>query len=212
MRRLAFAAFFTVAVFLAILTSASASSSTDQLIAKWNELNSKCRGGSGDNPKTLEACDARDELSSILEAMGYSYGCDGEAGYQSFWRNDCGNYQSAEQANSSSTDPIKLLYEYQNDGTTVIGLQATADSVKINKVTVNRGNCKSVMDAAMGIYGMPEGSFEGLANSFFGLGPVFQKKLPASVRFGELWVEQYACLAIEVRVTTNKGEWTWTLE
>lgn len=139
-------------------------------------------------------------------------GSEGHPAGERWWRNDCEGYQSAEQASSSSTDPIKLLYEYQNDGTTVIGLRATADGVKINKVTVNRGNCKSIMDAVMGVYGMPEGSFEGLANSFFGLGPVFQKKLPASVRFGELWVEQYACLAIEVRVTTNKSEWTLTLE
>jgi hypothetical protein len=139
-------------------------------------------------------------------------GSEGHPAGERWWRNDCEGYQSAEQASSLSTNPIKLLYVYQNDGTTVIGLRATADSVKINKVTVNSGNYKSVLDAVMGIYVMPEGSFEELPNSFFGLGPVFQKKSPASVRFGELWVEQYACLAIEVRVITNKSGWTLTLE
>jgi len=64
---------------------------TTELIRKWNEINSKCRGGSGDAPDTWKACDERNKLTNEITRLGYTYGCDGDAGYQSYWRNDCGS-------------------------------------------------------------------------------------------------------------------------
>jgi len=61
----------------------------DKLIAEWLDLNSKCRGGRGDDPLTEKYCEARELLSPRIEAHGYTYGCDGDFGYQLHWRKDC---------------------------------------------------------------------------------------------------------------------------
>jgi hypothetical protein len=55
------------------------------LINQEEALNEKCRGGSGDNPKTLKACDARDALLGQIEAKGWCYGHAGQAGYERDW-------------------------------------------------------------------------------------------------------------------------------
>ena len=58
----------------------------DALIQRWNDLNSDCRGGSGDDPKTLEACDERDQtVGRALEDLGWCYGKEDQAGYQMQW-------------------------------------------------------------------------------------------------------------------------------
>jgi hypothetical protein len=44
-----------------------------ELIEKETNWNDLCRGGSGDNPKTVEACDKRDGLVNILKSKGYCY-------------------------------------------------------------------------------------------------------------------------------------------
>lgn len=48
--------------------------SIQQLIDQEDELNDRCRGGSGDDPKTLTACDRRDQLYSQIQAKGWCYG------------------------------------------------------------------------------------------------------------------------------------------
>lgn len=46
-----------------------------QKMIEYNEvLNEKCRGGSGDNPKTWQACKQRDELTKKIKKKGYCYG------------------------------------------------------------------------------------------------------------------------------------------
>ena len=55
------------------------------MIVNWNDLNGKCRGGSGDDPKTFQACEARDALSPKIEAQGFCYGENAEFGYQQRW-------------------------------------------------------------------------------------------------------------------------------
>lgn len=42
-------------------------------IGEWAEANSQCRGGSGDNPATLAACDQRDRLFRELSDSGLCY-------------------------------------------------------------------------------------------------------------------------------------------
>jgi hypothetical protein len=55
------------------------------MIAQSNELNSRCRGGSGDDPRTHQACAARNALGLQLEAQGFCYGENAEFGYQARW-------------------------------------------------------------------------------------------------------------------------------
>lgn len=60
--------------FLADETSSSdPASSVNVLIEKWEGLNENCRGGSGDDPDTMKACDQRSGVSERLEALGYCY-------------------------------------------------------------------------------------------------------------------------------------------
>ena len=54
-------------------------------IMRWQDLNSACRGGSGDNPATLQACDARDAAFDSLDALGWCYGEPGQAGFETEW-------------------------------------------------------------------------------------------------------------------------------
>lgn len=49
------------------------------------ELNDLCRGGSGDDPKTMQACDDRNAVEVRLYAAGWCYGKHGQAGYQMKW-------------------------------------------------------------------------------------------------------------------------------
>ena len=56
-----------------------------KLILSEKELDNKCRGGSGNDPKTFEACDARDALAVKLNKLGWCYGKSNEAGYQMKW-------------------------------------------------------------------------------------------------------------------------------
>lgn len=45
-----------------------------KLIEKVEILNDKCRGGSGDDPKTMKACEDRDNLILKIESKGYCWG------------------------------------------------------------------------------------------------------------------------------------------
>jgi hypothetical protein len=56
------------------------------LLRDWEALNAACRGGSGDDPRTQEACARRDELDRRLAAAGWCYGRPGDLGYQRAWR------------------------------------------------------------------------------------------------------------------------------
>jgi hypothetical protein len=56
-----------------------------KLIRQWEVANENCRGGSGDDPKTLKACDVREKLARQLEAAKWCYGKEGQSGYQYTW-------------------------------------------------------------------------------------------------------------------------------
>ncbi|MFC3690862.1 hypothetical protein [Chenggangzhangella methanolivorans] len=73
---------------IALLAPADASARSDAfeaLIAQWTDLNSACRGGSGDDPKTMKACDERETIGARLKKGGWCYGRPGDAGYQRNW-------------------------------------------------------------------------------------------------------------------------------
>lgn len=44
------------------------------LIEKTEILDDKCRGGSGDDPKTMKACDDREHIIKKIEKKGYCWG------------------------------------------------------------------------------------------------------------------------------------------
>lgn len=53
------------------------------LMSRWHELNTLCRGGSGDRPSTHAACEERDgPIARQLADAGICYGREGEYGYQ----------------------------------------------------------------------------------------------------------------------------------
>lgn len=48
--------------------------SSEQLIEEWDMADEDCRGGSGDDPATQEACEQRTALSEQLEKAGWCFG------------------------------------------------------------------------------------------------------------------------------------------
>ena len=54
-------------------------------IADVDRLNDKCRGGSGDSPDTIAACEQRDELIGELKRLGWCYGPDYEIEAKKRW-------------------------------------------------------------------------------------------------------------------------------
>lgn len=57
----------------------------DTLIARWGEQNSQCRGGSGDDPKTMAACRERGKTGREIDARGWCYGKKDQIGAQYQW-------------------------------------------------------------------------------------------------------------------------------
>lgn len=55
------------------------------LLARWQDENGRCRGGSGDDPETYQACGARSLTENKLTKAGWCYGREGEAGFQMEW-------------------------------------------------------------------------------------------------------------------------------
>jgi hypothetical protein len=63
--------------------------SGDELLARYRSLNSACRGGSGDDPRTQQACVERDRVVAALQRSGYCHGRRGQIGAQMSWHR-CG--------------------------------------------------------------------------------------------------------------------------
>jgi hypothetical protein len=55
------------------------------LIDEWSALNEKCRGGSGNDPATSEACDKRDAVGAKIRAAGWVYNFPGYPTCASDW-------------------------------------------------------------------------------------------------------------------------------
>jgi hypothetical protein len=61
------------------------SGTPSHIINHWGEENDACRGGAGDYPDTLSACERRNALGAKLESVGWCYGHKNENGYQHRW-------------------------------------------------------------------------------------------------------------------------------
>ncbi|MEQ1535555.1 MAG: hypothetical protein ABL923_06725 [Burkholderiaceae bacterium] len=55
------------------------------LLKTIDDLNTKCRGGSGGSPSTQKACEARDELSKLAIESGWCWGPDDAIGADQRW-------------------------------------------------------------------------------------------------------------------------------
>jgi len=55
------------------------------LIQQWYDENDRCRGGSGDDPATAQACDERTITDGKIDGLGWCYGEDAEFGYEAKW-------------------------------------------------------------------------------------------------------------------------------
>jgi hypothetical protein len=56
-----------------------------KLMDQEDALNDRCRDGSGDNPLNLKVCDVRDKILKDIQAHGWCWGHEGQAGYQKDW-------------------------------------------------------------------------------------------------------------------------------
>ncbi|VVP68785.1 hypothetical protein PS914_00765 [Pseudomonas fluorescens] len=90
------------------------------LIEQANTLNSQCRGGSGDDPKTTRACAERDVVGSKLGKAGWCYGEGNEAGYLRYWKT-CGATRLAE------IETIEKTFDVQYAGKFVKAIQDNRD-------------------------------------------------------------------------------------
>lgn len=55
------------------------------LIDRANQLNDRCRGGSGDDPKTMQACEQREAAMAQVSKAGWCWGPSDAPGYQQRW-------------------------------------------------------------------------------------------------------------------------------
>jgi hypothetical protein len=84
MKRAAFPIFSLCCVTM-IQSIVVAEDDVQSMIKKNNELNSRCRGGSGDNPMTWKYCDERDALSKEIIKKGWCYGEVNQSGSEMEW-------------------------------------------------------------------------------------------------------------------------------
>ena len=78
-----------LAASLAVGVALAQAPSGDELIASYNVLNSRCRGGSGDDARTHKARAERDRVVAALQLAGYCFGHRGQVGAQMSWHR-CG--------------------------------------------------------------------------------------------------------------------------
>ena len=76
----------SIAFMLALRSPAFAAPTNDELMAMliqdFGRYDEACRGGSGDETETWEACGSRDYASDLLYEFGWCYGEIGQFGYQ----------------------------------------------------------------------------------------------------------------------------------
>lgn len=90
------------------------------LIEEAKTLTSRCRGGSGDDPKTAQACAEGDSVGRKLSSAGWCYGEGTEAGYLRYWKT-CGATRLAE------IETVEKTFDVQYAGKFVKAIQNNRD-------------------------------------------------------------------------------------
>jgi hypothetical protein len=79
-----------------------------ELFRSWHRNNVACRGGSGDDPETDKACDARAADGDALRARGWCRGPEGASGAEMRWVPCAGSASARQQAGASSKqNPVR---------------------------------------------------------------------------------------------------------
>lgn len=91
-----------------------ASADITDMIDRVQSLQSKCRGGSGDNPATMQVCSDKDLLVDMLRQNGWCFGAPGQAEYQKKWQRCVA--ASAPQAPPSTPPQATLPYYRVEEG------------------------------------------------------------------------------------------------
>lgn len=76
---------FVLCLGISMLSTPLMAEPIKDLLSVYQDLNEMCRGWSGDDPHTAQACKVRDKVSKMLAGTGYCYGKKGQAGYQMQW-------------------------------------------------------------------------------------------------------------------------------
>lgn len=63
----------------------SPSAEVIKLMRQEDQLNSQCRGGSGDAPATMAACEKRENILAKIKSQGWCWGTGGQFGYERDW-------------------------------------------------------------------------------------------------------------------------------
>ena len=63
----------TLAVLCFVLRLATPAHAQSPLITAWLAANAECKGGHGDDPKTAQACEKRDQIGARLKRRGCVY-------------------------------------------------------------------------------------------------------------------------------------------
>jgi hypothetical protein len=87
-----------------------------QLLAKEDMLNDRCRGGSGDDPATAQACAGRDEVFDQITAKGWCYGEANQPEYQKKWHKCAANLKKTRPVVARAVGPTPgaiLCADYQ---------------------------------------------------------------------------------------------------
>lgn len=89
------------------LTRVEQDRAVQSLVAEERALNDECRGGSGDDPRTHEACAGRDALAQQLGTRGWCYGTQDQAEYQKQWQK-CASDVASQRPPAPSSDEIQF--------------------------------------------------------------------------------------------------------
>ena len=85
-----------------------------RLMAQEEALNDKCRGGSGGNEATLEACNERDVILGRIQANNWCWGHDGQIAADRTWE-PCHHDNSVKQANPGFQTYTNSRYGFRVD-------------------------------------------------------------------------------------------------
>lgn len=64
---------FALMVIGAIMAFGEGHAAPSSWVSHWHSLDEQCRGGSGNDPSTLQSCDKRSNVSNILIHQGCSF-------------------------------------------------------------------------------------------------------------------------------------------
>ncbi len=76
---------FGLLVWLPLHTAKAEGELEAMLLQDYAQYNTQCRGGTGNDTATFQACGARDYAGWLLNNLGWCYGREGEASFEMEW-------------------------------------------------------------------------------------------------------------------------------